>query len=69
MQNCGRCHECGHKLRTVLDGEEWCDHCGQYRRYKSHGWGEWGEGKWRCPEPPKPSGTPLLASDLAEGLP
>jgi hypothetical protein len=22
----------------VLDGEEWCDHCENYRRYFSHGW-------------------------------
>ena len=38
MKNCGHCHTCGTKLRTVLDGEEWCDRCGQYRRYQSHGW-------------------------------
>jgi uncharacterized Zn finger protein (UPF0148 family) len=36
--NCGRCHTCGTKLRIVLDGEEWCPTCGQYRRYRSHGW-------------------------------
>ena len=35
---CGRCHTCGTKLRRVLDGEEWCDTCGAYRRYRSHGW-------------------------------
>jgi hypothetical protein len=38
MSGCGRCHECGEKLRTVLDGEEWCDRCGEYRRYRAHGW-------------------------------
>lgn len=36
--NCGRCHECGTTLRVVLDGEEWCDVCRQYRRYNTHGW-------------------------------
>lgn len=38
MPNCGHCHTCGEKLRRVLDGEEWCDHCNAYRRYRSHGW-------------------------------
>lgn len=37
-RNCGNCHTCGQPLRIVLDGEEWCDTCGTYRRYKSHGW-------------------------------
>jgi hypothetical protein len=36
--HCGRCHTCGDRLRTVLDGEEWCDTCHAYRRYWSHGW-------------------------------
>lgn len=35
---CKHCHECGTKLRQVLDGEEWCPKCEQYRRYRSHGW-------------------------------
>ena len=35
---CGRCHTCGEMLRYVLDGEEWCNKCKQYRRYPSHGW-------------------------------
>lgn len=35
---CGFCHDCGAKLRHVLDGEEWCDGCKAYRRYPSHGW-------------------------------
>lgn len=38
IKNCGRCHTCGTSLRQVLDGEEWCPRCGQYRRYRSHGW-------------------------------
>jgi len=38
ITNCGRCHECGAKLRNVLDGEEWCPTCQSYRRYRSHGW-------------------------------
>jgi hypothetical protein len=37
-RNCGHCHTCGSRLRVVLDGEEWCDRCGAYRRYRSHGW-------------------------------
>lgn len=36
---CGHCHTCGGRLRSVLDGEEWCDRCKAYRRYPSHGWG------------------------------
>jgi len=36
--SCNKCHTCGNKLRTVLDGEEWCDTCQTYRRYASHGW-------------------------------
>lgn len=37
MRHCGHCHTCGDPLRTVLDGEQWCDTCGLYRRYVSHG--------------------------------
>lgn len=37
-QKCGHCHTCGGVLRKVLDGEEWCDVCRAYRRYRSHGW-------------------------------
>lgn len=47
-RNCGRCHECGTKLRSVLDGEEWCRTCGAYRRYRSHGWGRNGDNS-PCP--------------------
>jgi len=25
-------------MQKVLDGEEWCETCGAYRRYRSHGW-------------------------------
>lgn len=39
MTHCGYCHTCGCQLKSVLDGEEWCSRCGQYRRYISHGWG------------------------------
>lgn len=49
MRYCGMCHTCGEKLREVLDGEEYCDLCGAYRRYKSHGWTH-GEGAYDCPE-------------------
>jgi len=38
MSDCGHCHQCGTSLHTVLDGEEWCSECGEYRRYRSHGW-------------------------------
>jgi hypothetical protein len=38
MSGCNRCHDCGDVLHTVLDGEEWCDRCREYRRYRSHGW-------------------------------
>lgn len=37
QRHCGHCHSCGGPLRRVLDGEEWCDACGAYRRYLSHG--------------------------------
>jgi len=37
MTNCGHCHTCGTRLRSVLDGEEWCPTCQTYRRYRSHG--------------------------------
>jgi NADH pyrophosphatase NudC (nudix superfamily) len=47
-RHCGHCHTCASELRQVLDGEEWCPKCGTYRRYKSHGWGEQGEGEWYC---------------------
>lgn len=50
VTHCGLCHTCGHELRKVLDGEEWCDTCGAYRRYASHGWGGNGEGGQWCPE-------------------
>lgn len=49
---CGRCHTCGARLRRVLDGEEWCPTCEQYRRYRSHGWSHWcaEPGGESCPE-------------------
>ena len=45
--NCGACHTCGTKLKSVLDDfeqhgvgadEEWCPKCGAFRRYTFHGW-------------------------------
>ena len=36
--NCGKCHSCGTLFKSILDGEEWCGKCGQYRRYPSHAW-------------------------------
>ena len=36
--NCQHCHTCGARLVLALDGEEWCPHCKQYWRYRSHGW-------------------------------
>jgi hypothetical protein len=35
---CSHCHECGTRLKQVLDGEEWCPTCSSFRRYRSHGW-------------------------------
>jgi len=36
--NCGHCHSCGTPLHNDLHGDEWCDNCGTWRRYWSHGW-------------------------------
>jgi len=50
---CHECHTCGTPLRMVLDGEEYCDTCHQYRRYVSHGWTRHGastEDITPCPE-------------------
>lgn len=44
------CLTCGHQLRTVLDGEQWCDHCQTYRRYRRDGWSV----AVADPEPPNP---------------
>lgn len=44
LTNCGKCHTCGHKLMRVLDGEEYCRTCRQYRRYESHGWSRYTSG-------------------------
>lgn len=54
-ENCGRCHDCGAPLRVVLDGEEWCPRCRDYRRYRSHGWAAAAaeHGGEACPEPRK----------------
>jgi len=50
VRHCGHCHECGTKLKQVLDGEEWCPKCAQYRRYRSHGWSSaYNEGGPECP--------------------
>lgn len=49
MSNCGKCHRCGTPLQRVLDGEEWCPKCQQYRRYRSHGW-VYGESSCCAPE-------------------
>jgi len=38
MNRCGYCHECSSELQKCLDGEEYCQSCGQYKRYRSHGW-------------------------------
>jgi hypothetical protein len=38
MANCGRCHICGHPIKIVLDGEEWCSRCQRYQRPAAHGW-------------------------------
>jgi hypothetical protein len=51
VRDCGECHECGTPLVAVLDGEEWCPKCQQYRRYRSHGWIGAGIDRTPCPEP------------------
>lgn len=38
--HCGKCHDCGNKLNRNQDGEEWCEQCSSYRRYRSHGWAQ-----------------------------
>ena len=59
MQHCGHCHECGTELKKVLDGEEWCPACGEYKRYRSHGW--YTKGDTNCPtEPGNPPEPPAL---------
>jgi len=55
-RNCGHCHTCGTPLRTVLDGEEWCPTCQQYRRYAAHGWA--GTTDPDCPSPVTPANEP-----------
>ena len=55
---CGRCHTCGAKMRQVLDGEEWCDTCHCYRRYRSHGWAYYSADKPRLAECPQPQAAP-----------
>lgn len=47
--NCRHCHTCGTSLVTVLDGEEWCPRCEQYRRYQSRGWTRQPEKEWSSP--------------------
>lgn len=44
-KNCGHCHTCGARMLDVLDGEEYCPNCHQYRRYHSHGWSAWAADK------------------------
>lgn len=71
--NCGHCHTCGTKLRSVLDGEEWCNHCGAYRRYTSHGWAAAATVRGDNSPCPAPAATPAaepeytLLFDTAEG--
>lgn len=48
---CEHCHTCGTKLRIALDGEEWCQNCRSYRRYRSHGWVHALADKTPCPTP------------------
>lgn len=38
MITCTLCHTCGHEIRIVLDGEEWCPHCQRFQRPLYHGW-------------------------------
>lgn len=50
VTHCGRCHKCGTKLLSVLDGEEWCPKCNTYRRYKTHGWTTYATDTSPCPQ-------------------
>jgi hypothetical protein len=50
VRYCGHCHVCGTKMHLVLDGEEWCPKCRQYRRYRSHGWAAHCGSDSPCPE-------------------
>ncbi len=55
MSDCQRCHQCGTRLRLVLDGEEWCPTCQTFRRYRSHGWSRGaGTASEQAPCPPEP---------------
>lgn len=60
MTYCGLCHLCGFKLRKVLDGEEWCDNCKMYCRYRSHGWGSGGTDSACRPQH-------VIGADIIEG--
>lgn len=65
MKDCSNCHTCGTRLIPVLDGEEWCKTCGQYRRYRSHGWSAAVGENSPCPAPAAEYTTVSL--DSAEG--
>lgn len=55
---CGHCHTCGAPIKDVLDGEEWCDRCGVYRRYISHGWSNFSANDASpCPDVPATTET------------
>jgi len=32
-------------METALDGEEWCPSCKRYRRYRSHSWSHYLDGR------------------------
>lgn len=63
---CHYCHTCGTALKRVLDGEDWCPKCQQYRRYRSHGWTHALADHSPCPTPasePNPDPMETLNED------
>lgn len=67
---CSNCHQCGARLRCVLDGEEWCPQCQQYRRYISHGWSPGcATSTDRVPCPPTQKDAVCLTSTSAPTVP
>lgn len=63
---CKHCHTCGAHLKNVLDGEEWCSLCQEYRRYVSHGWSA-GRAIETSPCPEVPA-LPHIENVVSKGL-
>jgi hypothetical protein len=67
---CGQCHQCGHQIRRVLDGEEYCVRCEDYQRPWSHGWVRSGYSTAadQIPRAARHRASPLSASPSAQPL-